>query len=194
MSIEDYNDDGVTPLNDEEARGLIPDLTTRGQLNEWEQANIVRAALWAETGNRQSVLSVDFAVSLHRRMFDQTWEWAGTYRRSHKSIGMDWLQVPVTLRELMTDTQYRIDHSIHSADEVGVRFHHHLVQIHPFPNGNGRHARLMTDLLLDMLGAQRFSWGRSKLRQDDDARRNYIAALRSADNGVFYPLIDFVRS
>jgi fido (protein-threonine AMPylation protein) len=81
-----------------------------------------------------------------------------------------------------------------SRDEIGARFHHRLVFIHPFPNGNGRHSRLMTDVLMKDLGARRFTWGQGSLVSPSDLRKKYITALKSADNGNIKPLLDFVRS
>ena len=75
-----------------------------------------------------------------------------------------------------------------------MRFHHRLVQIHPFPNGNGRHARLAADLLVMRLGRERFSWGIESLRNAGAMRHRYIAALKTADNFDLGPLLGFARS
>jgi fido (protein-threonine AMPylation protein) len=79
-------------------------------------------------------------------------------------------------------------------DEIGVRFHHRLVFIHPFPQGNGRHARLAADLLIVSLGNTRFSWGSANLVEPAGARASYIRALRSADGHEIEPLLSFARS
>ena len=142
---------GATPLDPDEANGLIPKhITTQGQLNEWEQMNILDAEKWLRT-QRFNIIQIStnaFIKKLHQRMFDQTWRWAGQFRKSNKNIGVDWLHIPVNLKVLMDDLCYQLENNIYPLDELAVRFHHRLVVIHPFANGNGRHARLMADILL----------------------------------------------
>jgi Fic-DOC domain mobile mystery protein B len=185
-------EDGTTPLDPDEADGLIPDLLTRGELNAWEQANILKAEAWVFR-RRRNVLTVQFAMELHQRMFDETWTWAGKFRRSDKNIGVPWPTIPAALRDLLDDTQYWIDNITYALDESAARFHHRLVSIHPFPNGNGRHGRLMTDVLARSHGAQLFTWGRGHLAVGQ-ARIAYLAALRQADKGSLDPLVEFMRS
>ena len=127
-------------------------------------------------------------------MFDQTWRWAGTFRSSDKNIGVDWLQIAMQLRNLLDNTRYQADHQVFPADELAVRFHHQLVAIHPFPNGNGRHARLMADLLVQRLGRPRFSWGGASLVEANEVRRTYLEALRAADKHNIALLLAFARS
>jgi Fic-DOC domain mobile mystery protein B len=129
-------------------------------------------------------------------MFDKTWQWAGTFRHSNKNIGVDWTQVAVKLRNLLDDTKYQIDHRVFDADEMAVRFHHQLVWIHAFPNGNGRHARLMADLLATRLGRPRLTWGggEATINTVGVLRERYLSALRAADQGQFNDLIAFARS
>ncbi len=138
---------GATPIDADEASGLVPvHITTQAELNAWEQANIVLADRWASRQKKRSPLNETFVRDLHRHMFDKTWQWAGTFRQSNKNIGVDWPQVSVKLRELIDNTRYQIDNQVFNKDEIAVRFHHQLVWIHVFPNGNGRHARMMADL------------------------------------------------
>lgn len=194
------NDDeqpaGETPLDPNEIEGLIPaHLTTRSELDRWEHDNIVDALEWLEKRRARDILEESFLRELHRRMFEQVWNWAGKFRLNEKNLGVSFHQIPVQLRQLMDDTRYWIKHRSYPPDELAVRFHHRLVVIHPFPNGNGRHARLMTDLLLEnMLGRQAFSWGKRSLDQSGEARRDYISALQAADGLDFKPLLKFVRS
>jgi Fic-DOC domain mobile mystery protein B len=185
-------EEGTTPLDPDEADGLIPDLLTRGELNAWEQANILKAEAWVFR-RRRNVLTVQFAMELHRRMFDETWAWAGNFRRSDKNIGVPWPTIPAALRDLLDDAQYWIDQGTYALDEVAARFHHRLVSIHPFPNGNGRHGRLMADGLARSSGAPPCTWGRGSLTVGQ-ARVAYLAALRQADKGGLDPLIEFMRS
>ena len=79
-------------------------------------------------------------------------------------------------------------------DEIALRLHHRLTAIHPFPNGNGRHARLMADLLIERLGGQAFTWGGGSLTNIGELRKRYVAALKTADNHDVGPLLEFVRS
>lgn len=190
---------GATPLDADELASLIPaHLTKQAELNEWEQLNIGEGDKWARK-QRRDILGEDFLRQLHRRMFDQTWKWAGEFRKSDKNIGVDWRYIGVELKKLFDDVRYQIEHATFAADEIAVRFHHRLVAIHAFPNGNGRHARLMADLLAERLGQPRFTWGSRRLVNESltDAspvRRDYIAALQAADARDIAPLLAFARS
>lgn len=190
---------GATPLDADELASLIPaHLSTQGELNEWEQLNIGEGDKWARK-QRKDILGEDFLRQLHRRMFGETWKWAGEFRKSDKNIGVDWRYIGVELKKLFDDVRYQIEHATFPADEIAVRFHHRLVAIHAFPNGNGRHARLMADLLAERLGQPRFTWGSRRLVNESltDAspvRRDYIAALQAADARDIAPLLAFARS
>ncbi|EIJ35037.1 mobile mystery protein B [Thiothrix nivea] len=187
---------GATPLDPDEAEGLLAGhITTQGDLNTWEQTNILHGELWATRQSKRDLLEERFVRELHQRMFDQTWKWAGTFRSTNKNIGVDWMQVGMQVRNLLDNTHYQMEYQIFSADELAVRFHHQLVMIHPFPNGNGRHARLMADLLIQRLGLPRFSWGGGyPLGDAGNIRDAYIAALRAADRHDIAPLLRFARS
>lgn len=187
-------DDASTPLTAEEREGLIPSyVTLRRELNEAEQANILEAEEWAFARKRK-VLAERFLTDLHKHMFGRVWRWAGKFRRTERNLGVDPLRIAIDLRQLLDDCRYWIEHATYPPDEICARFHHRLVAIHPFPNGNGRHARLATDLLLVALGQPRFSWGRTNLVNPGDTRRAYVAALRAADARDIGPLLEFVRS
>ena len=187
-------DDASTPLTEEEREQLIPSyITLRSELNEAELSNILEAEEWA-FARKRDVLDERFLTDLHTRMFGRVWRWAGTFRRSAKNIGIDAYRIPQELRQLMGDCRYWIEHESYEPGEIATQFHHRLVMIHPFPNGNGRHARLATDLLLTALGRPRFSWGRVNLVDASETRQAYMAALRAADNHDIRPLLEFVRS
>lgn len=187
-------DDGATELSPEEREGLIPSyITTRAELNEAEQGNIVEAREWA-FGRKRDVLDEGFLKKLHARMVGKVWKWAGEYRTSGKNIGIDAYQIPEELRKLLDDVRYWIEHETYPADEIAARFHHRLTYIHCYPNGNGRHARLATDLLLTGMGEKPFTWGNADLVDAGETRARYIAALRAADKHDIEPLIAFVRS
>ncbi len=186
--------DDATPLTPEEREGLIPShVTLRRELNELEQQNILAADIWVFTRKRNP-LNETFGHGLHRRMFGDVWRWAGRYRTSNKNIGIDREMIPLRLGEALDNARYWVEHKTYSADETAVRFHHALVFIHPFPNGNGRWSRLMADVLTVRLGRPRFTWGRDSLRTAGETRRGYIGALKTADNHDFTPLIAFARS
>jgi len=187
---------GATPLDPDSIAGLIPPLSTQAELNEFEEVNILSAIQWA---TRSRILRKDFPnVSslkrLHREMFKLTWKWAGDFRRVDTNIGIDWRYIQPDLHNLCEDTRYWVEHGSYPWDELGVRFHHRLVSIHPFPNGNGRHARLATDILLRQNRQTPFTWGSQSLVADGTVRRTYIAALRRADIGDSAPLLAFVRT
>ena len=186
--------DDATPLTPEERRELIPaHIAYRSELNEAEQENIVRAQDWA-FGRRRDPLTEKFIKDLHRRMFRDVWRWAGKFRTGARNLGVPFYEIPVALRHLLDDTRTWIEHEVYPPDEIAVRFHHRLVQIHPFPNGNGRHARLMADLFVMSLGGERFSWGSASLQVAGDLRRRYIATLQAADNHDIVALLEFARS
>ena len=190
---------GATPLDADELASLIPGhITTQGELNEWEQLNILQGEQWARR-QRKGILTEVFLRQLHRQMFGETWKWAGEFRKSDKNIGIDWLRIGVELRKLLDDVRYQIEHDSFPADEIAGRFHHRLVAIHPYPNGNGRHARLMADLLIEHLGQPRFTWGQRSLNAGNlvdatETRQRYIAALQAADARDITPLLAFARS
>lgn len=184
----------ATPLTAEEREGLIPShVTLHRELNELEQQNILEADTWV-FARRHNPLRRAFLRSLHHRMFGKIWRWAGVYRSSNKNIGVDREQIQIRLDEALDNVRYWIEHKTFPPDEIAVRFHHELVFIHPFPNGNGRWSRLMADILAIRLGQPRFSWGRSSLRAADKTRQAYIEALKAADNHDFTALIAFARS
>ena len=186
--------EGATPLEPEELYDLIPvHIATQEQLNAWEQKNIVLAENWARF--KKNIVSVDFIQQLHKHMFGETWKWAGKFRRSGKNIGIDWHMIAVELKKLCDDVVYQLNHQSFPDDEIAIRLHHRLVLIHPFPNGNGRHARLMADLLIMQRGGRRFSWGMNRnLSKETLIRKQYIQALRSADCSDYEKLIAFARS
>jgi len=190
----DADDDAATPLSPEEREGLIPTyITTRSELNEAEQINISDADRWA-FARKRDVLDDAFLRGLHRRMLGKVWRWAGSFRQTARNIGVEAYRIDTELRALLDDTRYWIENGTYPPDEIAVRFHHKLVWIHPFPNGNGRHARIAADLLAIRLGQPRFTWGSANLIAPAEARRRYVAALRAADGHDISPLLDFARS
>lgn len=194
MALDFDYPQGATPLDPDEVAGLIPQhITTQNDLNEWEATNILKARQWLYAQVRRGVLSEDFVIDLHRRMFGATWQWAGKFRRTDKNIGCDWLQINIKLHDLLADTKYWLKHDIYAIDEIAARFHHRLVAIHCFPNGNGRHARMMADAFLREQGIQPFAWGYRDLTKKTDIRELYLMALREADRGNISKLLEFVR-
>ena len=185
---------GSTPLEPEELAELIPDhIITQEELNAWEEKNIIVAQQWAL--RQKEILSIEFIKKLHKHMFNKTWKWAGEFRKSEKNIGISWFQISVKIKELCDDVQYQLNNHSYSIDEIAIRFHHRLVWIHAFPNGNGRHARLMADLLLIQQNKSRFSWGMYQdLYAANPIRKQYIEALQLADYGDYSKLLLFVRS
>ena len=192
--LTDAEDAAATPLTPEERRDLLPSyITNRDQLNEVEQRGIATADRWAFSRKRD-VLDERFLLSLHRRMFQDVWKWAGAFRTTPRNIGVEAYQIGVDLRHLLDDVLYWVEHSTYPPDEIALRFHTRLTWIHPFPNGNGRHARLSADLLIVTLGADRFSWGGGALVDDDELRKTYIEAVRAGDQHILGPLLAFART
>jgi len=189
--------EGNTPLSADEQADLIPNLATKEELNEWERQNILEAYTWALAPNhlrRHEPLVEPYVRDLHLRMFDQTWKWAGTYRTTEKNIGVPRHEIRDRLAALLGDARYWLEHGTYAADELAVRFHHRLVSIHPFANGNGRHARLVADVLAQRQNRPVFTWGGADLVRAGDFRRRYIDALQAADAHDIGPLLAFARS
>jgi len=184
----------ATPLDYDEKLLLIPKhIHTMKELNAFEHANIVQAETWAVRS--KFLLSTSYIKKLHKKMFDKTWNWAGQFRRSEKNIGVDSYQISYELEYLLQDLKYQLENSIYDLDEMAALFHHRLVSIHCFPNRNGRHARLMTDLLLIKNHRKRFSWGGEiSQKENNKVRKLYIDALRHADANDLTPLLEFVKA
>lgn len=194
MAADESLEDGQTPLDPDEAEGLIPRwVATRGDLDAVESANIVRAYGWAANALRrgQPVADEAFLRGLHRAMFGQVWQWAGRYRRTERNIGIAPHQISTQLAQLFDDSAAWRTHQTYSLEEQAWRLHHRLTWIHPFPNGNGRCSRLMADYYLVQHGLPRFTWGSTLAAEE--VRALYIAAIRAADRGDFTPLAAFVR-
>jgi Fic-DOC domain mobile mystery protein B len=189
--------DDATPLEPAERDGLLQSwIVTRSELNEAEQENIVKAAVWAKRLRKrkaEDLLTADFICTLHKRMFNDVWAWAGDYRQTERNVGIEPYRIPIDVRSLGDDIGYWIGHQTYSPDEIAIRFHHRLVAIHPFPNGNGRLTRLLADLLIERLGRDVFTWGGNSLGDAGVLRAAYIAALKKADNGVIDDLVAFAR-
>jgi Fic-DOC domain mobile mystery protein B len=185
---------GHTELSEDDRLGLIPTyIATRGELFEAEQRNIAEAMLGRHPTSAE-LLDDSYLRQLHRVMFRKVWRWAGTYRRRETNIGIDPIDITVAVRDLVRDATTWIELGTYEPDELAIRFHHRMVAIHPFPNGNGRHGRIAADYLVTSLGHPAFTWG-SKLDVDtDELRRRYIEALHDADDGDISGLIEFARN
>lgn len=190
--------DGQTPLDEDETEGLlIKSITTRGELDEAEQLNIENAVEWTLKNNFRpsEILSENFIKQLHQKMFGDVWRWAGTIRKTNKNMGVDKYQVEVELRKLIADTEYMITNKTWPEDELAIRFKYRIVTIHCFANGNGRHSRLMADVIVSQIfGKDVFSWGMKSPAPDGSQRKDYINAMREADRGNMEPLLNFARS
>jgi Fic-DOC domain mobile mystery protein B len=187
---------GATPLTPEEQDGLkLRHITTRGELDRWEQDNIQDALSWLSRRRKTDILDEDFILLLHEKMFNKVWQWAGSFRRTDKNIGVSWTKVRMELRNLLDDTKTWIEFKSYSPDEIAYRLHHRLVLIHLFPNGNGRHSRLITDVILtEIFKQESFTWGSDDLSSANDVRKRYITALKAADANDYKLLSEFVRS
>lgn len=189
--------DGQTPLDEEEKEGLlISTIATRGELDEFEQQNIEQAVQWTlgRSFKPEVIFTEDFIRTVHKRMYADVWSWAGEFRRTNKNIGVDKWQIPTDLKYLLDDAKYWHENKIYPPDEIAIRFKHRIVSIHCFANGNGRHSRLMADIIIDKLNKQPvFSWGSHFYPEEIRRRNEYLHALKKADLGNIYPLIQFAR-
>ncbi len=189
---------GQTPIEEEEKEGLkIKTISTRGELDEFEQANIEKAIEWSLKSNLSydKIVTVAFIKEVHKRMFSEVWGWAGTFRKTNKNIGVDKSRIEIELTKLMGDCKFWIENKSFSEDEIAIRFKHRMVKIHPFPNGNGRHSRLCADILISKgLKKKIFTWGSKNITDQGEARSKYLNAIYEADKENIKPLIKFART
>jgi len=187
--------DGQTPIDENDSKGLLLRIRTQDALNRAEEENILRARIWALRSRmiRNRLLLDATLRRIHKEMFGGVWKWAGTYRLSNKSIGADWGQIPSLVRQLCDNFAYRSSQRTEDRDRLAVDFHHQLVSVHPFANGNGRHARFCADRLVENLGGIAFEWGGADLQGKGPARERYLRALKAADAGDLEPILDFSR-
>lgn len=193
-----YNN-GQTPIDEDEKQGLlIPTITTREELDEFEQLNIEKAVefyLLRKKFKMNTILTEKFIVSVHKKMLEEVWKWAGEMRKSNKNIGVDKFQITIQLRQLLGNCKYWIENNTYPNEEIAIRFKHGLVAIHIFPNGNGRHSRLIGDIMMKHIFRKPiFSWGHKNLVHKSNVRDTYIKALRQADKGNFEDLLNFSKS
>lgn len=189
--------EGQAPLNDEEKEGLlIATVTTQEELNEFEQQNIEKAIEWTmqRKFKKENIIAESFVCELHRKMFGDVWKWAGEFRKSDKNLGGDWKQIGVLLRQITDDSLFWINNKIYSEEEIVIRYKHGIVNIHCFPNGNGRHLRLMADVIVNQIfGKPVFTWNQENLNKKGEPRSNYLKAIREADKGNIKLLMEFAK-
>ncbi len=189
---------GQTPIDEEEKEGLkIKTISTREELDEFEQLNIEKAVEWSlkRKHSYEKILTVDFIKEVHKKMFSEVWEWAGTLRKTNKNIGVDKYYIEQELRVLLDDCKFWIENKTYCEDEIAIRFKHRMVKIHPFPNGNGRHSRLCADILIShALNKPVFTWGGKRLTDQNETRTRYLDTIYQADREQIDPLIAFARS
>jgi Fic-DOC domain mobile mystery protein B len=198
MGLTLVYEEGQTPIDEDEKDGLlIKSITTREELDEFEQNNIQQALLWLFTKRitSKNILTEDFILNLHFKMFGEVWKWAGQFRNTNKNIGVDKYEIAQNLRILLDDCRFWIEHKTYSDDEAALRFKHRLVSIHCFANGNGRHSRLIADVISERIfGGKVFSWGGNDLAKKSAARANYLRAVKAADAGNISLLLEFART
>jgi len=187
-----------TPITEEEKEGLIiKTISNREELDEFEQLNIESAIEWSMQRklSMEKILTIDFILDVHKRMFNKTWKWAGKFRTTNKNIGIDKYQIHQELKTVCDDCKYWIENDTYTKDEIAIRFKHRIVSVHPFANGNGRHSRLCADIIISHVFKEEvFSWGRLNLVKPGESRKKYLEAIYAADNGDIQPLLKFARS
>lgn len=190
--------DGQSPLDDDEKNGLLVKvITLQSELDELEELNIEKAIEWLMRSppRKVDILTETFVRKLHKQMYGEVWKWAGQFRKTEKNIGIPWIGIETELRKLLDDANFWVEHRTYSPEETAIRFKHRLVFIHCFPNGNGRHSRIMADTIMERIFDRSiFTWGTSMLKRPGAARHAYISSLKEADRGNFKPLIEFAQS
>ncbi|MCF8378809.1 MAG: mobile mystery protein B [Bacteroidales bacterium] len=189
---------GQTPIEEEEKEELkIKTISTRGELDEFEQANIEKAIEWSMKTKftYEQILTIGFIKGVHKKMFSDVWGWAGSFRKTNKNIGVDKYSIEQELWKLLDDCKFWIENKTFPDDELAIRFKHRMVKIHPFPNGNGRHSRLCADILISKAFKNKvFTWGSKNLSDQSDTRAKYLSAIYEADKENIKPLLEFARS
>jgi len=198
MGLEIEYIDGQTPLDEEEKEGLlISTINTHGELDEFEQQNIEKAIEWTlgRKFKHEKIIAEDFVRELHHKMFGDVWKWAGEFRHSNKNMGCDWKQINTQLKQLNDDCLYWIEHKTYSDVEIAIRYKHSIVSVHCFSNGNGRHSRLMGDVIISHIFRKKvFTWGGRGLNKKGESRNNYLKAIKEADKGSIMPLMKFANT
>ena len=187
--------ESAAPLDPDQGEGLkFPHVETRAELDQLEQQNIQDGLKWLSRQRKfDELLNEGFVLALHQNLFGAVWDWVGKYRRTEKNIGVNPIYISIEVRNLLDDAKYWIEHQTYSREEFAARLHHRLVQIHPFANGNGRHARIFTDAILEReLNQKPINWSTSGSVDDEAHRQNYLKALGAADGGEYQLMIDFV--
>ncbi len=192
----DYSN-GQTPIDEDDKEGLlIKTISNLGELNEFEQLNVEKAIEWTLTRNlnTEKILTEEFVKELHKRMFGDVWKWACRFRLTNKNIGVDKHEIGSELKKLLDDCKFWIKNKTFTEDEIAVRLSHRIVRVHPFANGNGRHSRLLADILVSQgFGKKHFTWGSVNPSKPGEARKEYLFALKEADENNYEPLIAFAR-
>lgn len=198
MGLTIHYIDGQTPLDEEEKDGLlIPTISTRGELDEFEQQNIEQAVQWTigRSFKPELIFTENFIRRVHTRMYADVWAWAGEFRKTNKNMGVDKWQISSNLACLLDDAKCWLENNSYPPDEMAIRFKHRLVSIHCFPNGNGRHSRLMADIIIEKIfKLPVFSWGAASLSSEGNTRKAYLTAIKTADKGDYSLLLAFARS
>jgi len=189
---------GQTELSEEEKEGLIHAyITTNAELNYFEQTNISEALLWliSQKPTTENIIEVSFIIRLHKKMYGDTWKWAGSFRTTNKNIGISWTKIPLELKKLMDDAHFWVNNKVYEPAEIAIRVKHRIVSIHCFPNGNGRHSRILADTIIQKgFGLPKFTWGADAYTNQTSLRKAYINALREADTGSIASLLAFAVS
>lgn len=197
MGLTYHFEEGQTPINEEEKAGLkIKSISLQRELDEVELVNIAKASKWLRKKKltAEVVFSENFLKQLHKRMFSDIWRWAGVFRQSEKNIGVKWIMISREVKVLCDDALFWVENETFPPAEIALRFKHRLVSIHCFPNGNGRHSRIMADIVMEKIfDLPVFSWRAAGMVSATEERQQYIQALRAADRGEMGSLIDFAN-
>lgn len=197
MGLEIHYFDGQTPINEEEKEGLkIKSITSQRELDEFEQLNIEKALEWTINNkfSAEKILTEKFIKEVHKKMYGDVWKWAGNFRKSNKNIGINWTIIAIELKKLLDDTHYWIQNQTFEPEHIAITFKHRIVAIHCFPNGNGRHSRMLADIIMESIFQKEvFTWQHSNMIKANETRKKYILALKQADKGNISSLIEFAK-
>lgn len=155
-------------------------ITDLDLLYENEALGIIRAQQYILDLDANFVFDSRLILDLHHIVFGNLYLWAGKWRNVVTNIGIDVGKIPYAIAEYADHVNYMKNAAMDREGLVNCLFytHHRYTQIHPFNNGNGRTARLITDLVANMNGYQNIQL---YVRDAGAERENYKAALKAAD-------------
>ena len=188
---------GETPIDPSKLKKSHKWIKNRAQLAEVEAkaVGLVHAKyLHGKPDRRRAPFTFKWMMNVNKEMFGKIWVWAGVRRKIELAgVGSKPYNIEVEVNELLGDMVVWTDTGMPLIEQA-TRLHHRAVFIHPFENGNGRWARLLSNILLKQNDGAIVSWPDDNLVGCSSAiREEYISCLKAADQGDVEPLLGLHR-